>query len=174
MKNIFLKNKNIKKNTRKIKPKVLDKVNKATDIIENNVGWLYEFSKKVVFGAFLVYLISTLAIMIFIYYTISINGNASGLDTFIAETNSTFRIVVGSYCIKATFENMIKINGNLQQVLINIKNRLIKNDIEKETGVKIKDDDIHIDNNMNTGDNYDNEIYDNGEDCTGGDDEILG
>ena len=36
----------------------------------------------------------------------------SGIDTLIAENNSTFREIVGGYIIKAAIENAVKIAGN--------------------------------------------------------------
>ena len=100
--------------------------------------WLVEFSKKVVFGAFLVFLIST-AVEIFVIYKSSLLGEPISLDTFISETNNTFRIVVGSYCIKSCMENLSKISFSKYGDILRIKDKLLKDEVTKETGVQFED-----------------------------------
>lgn len=101
-------------------------------------NWLLEFSKKVVFGAFLVFLIST-AVEIYVIYKSSLLGEPISLDTFISETNNTFRIVVGSYCIKACMENLSKISFSKYGDILKIKDKLLKEELTQDTGIQFDD-----------------------------------
>ena len=117
-----------------------DKENMNTDLNKHNekashaFDWLIEFSKKVVFGSFIVYLISTLVIITILFLNY-LHGDTTGFELFITETNDTFKVVVGGYVIKAALENVIKIGGAKYQDLIKIKHRLYKTIMTKNTGV---------------------------------------
>ena len=129
--------------------------------------WLVEFSKKVVFGAFIVFLVSTVVEIIVIYKS-SLIGEPISLDTFITETNNTFRIVVGTYCIKACMENLSKISFSKYADIVNIKSKLLKSKLTESTGVQFEETntDVIIDPNEEP-------VYDNGseEECMN--DEIM-
>ena len=71
--------------------------------------WLWEFSKKVVTIAFLVYVATFLYSLAMAYNAMKITGDATALSTLITEFNETFRVVVGGYMLKAGGENVVKI-----------------------------------------------------------------
>lgn len=71
--------------------------------------WLWEFSKKVVTTAFLLYVLAFCYMLVTTYQAIRITGDTAALSTFITEANETFRIVVGGYMLKAGGENIAKI-----------------------------------------------------------------
>ena len=100
---------------RKAKEKFINKINmlKQAKIDENNdnkvlYSWIWEFSKKVVFAIFLIYICNYI-----ICWTASflcgIKGwNIPYIDTFITSTNETTQIVLGGYLIKAMLENVFR------------------------------------------------------------------
>ena len=141
----------------KVDIKKSNKTSKAFD-------WLIEFSKKVVFVTFIVYLISTLVEIYIMNISANITGEIVGIDTFIAETNATFRIVVGSYCIKAALENVFKIGLDKYLNITKIKNKILNHSVSEETGVNC--DDINTD--VIDYNNSSSEIFESGEDCTSG------
>lgn len=71
--------------------------------------WLWEFSKKVVTTAFLLYVIAFIYMIITSYEAMKLVDDATALSTFISEQNETFRVVVGGYMLKAGGENIAKI-----------------------------------------------------------------
>ena len=75
--------------------------------------WIQEFSKKIVFGAFLIYITTNIFTFLMIYLAFLNSGDVLSLDTLIIEANTTFRDVIGGYIIKALTENAIKISGSL-------------------------------------------------------------
>lgn len=82
--------------------------------LENNkkyMFWIQSFSKKIISITFIIYLISTIFSIIMVYISFQ-TGSISGIDTFISETNATFREVVGGYIVKSAVENAVKIAGN--------------------------------------------------------------
>ena len=99
----------------KVKEKFINKINmlKQAKIDENNdnkvlYSWIWEFSKKVVFAIFLIYICNYI-----ICWTASflcgIKGwNIPYIDTFITSTNETTQIVLGGYLIKAMLENVFR------------------------------------------------------------------
>ncbi len=126
-------------------------LNESNDKISNSFSWLLEFSKKVVFWCFILYVISMIYIMVLLYLHY-LNGETSGFELFISETNTTFKLVVGSYVLKAMLENVIKIGGSKYKDLVEIKHKLYKEVISKETGVDLSDikmDNTDITNNDN-------------------------
>ena len=142
-----------------MKKKDKEVLDKANNKISNNFNWLMEFSKKVVFWCFIIYIVSSIFIMILLYLN-HLNGETVGFELFISETNTTFKLVVGSYVLKAMFENIIKIGGSKYKDLVEIKNRLYKDVISKETGVDLSD--VKMDNNdISNNDNVeeDNQNY---------------
>ena len=127
--------------------------------------WLVEFSKKVVFGAFIVFLVSTVVEIIVIYKS-SLIGEPISLDTFISETNLTFRIVVGTYCIKACMENLSKISFSKYGDILNIKSKLLKAKLTEATGVQFEDPNTDVIINPN-----EPPVYDTGEETMN--DEVM-
>ena len=101
MKNIFRKFKNI------IKPKCCKNNN------DNNIySWLLEFSKKVVFVIFVIYIINYVVCWV-ASFVCGIKGwNIPYIDTFITSTNETTQIVLGGYLFKAMAENIIKVRNS--------------------------------------------------------------
>lgn len=84
------------------------------DTLENNkkyMFWIQSFSKKIISITFIIYLASTIFSIIMVYISFQ-TGSISGIDTFISETNATFREVVGGYIVKSAVENAVKIAGN--------------------------------------------------------------
>lgn len=77
---------------------------KATHLV-----WLWEFSKKVVATAFLLYVVSFAYVLIVAYLAITLTADSTALTTIVTETNETFRVVVGGYLLKAGGENIAKI-----------------------------------------------------------------
>ncbi len=132
-----------------MKKKDKEAIDNANNKITNNFNWLMEFSKKVVFWCFIIYVISTIFIIALLYLN-HLNGETAGFELFISETNTTFKLVVGSYVLKAMLENVVKIGGSKYKDLVEIKHRLYKEVINKETGVDLSD--IKMDN-TNSADN---------------------
>lgn len=99
----------------KVKEKFRNKINmlKQAKIDENNdsrilYSWIWEFSKKVVFAIFLIYIFNYI-----ICWTASFLCGIKGweipyIDTFITSTNETTQIVLGGYLIKAMLENVFR------------------------------------------------------------------
>ena len=71
--------------------------------------WLWEFSKKVVMIAFLVYVITFLYSLVMALYAMQLTADATAISTIITEFNESFRVVVGGYMLKAGGENVVKI-----------------------------------------------------------------
>lgn len=115
-----------------------NKINKTelTQDAIKNFKWLVEFSKKVVFWAFILYVVGTLFIMALLYMNLK-NGDTTGFETFIIELNTTFKLVVGGYVIKAAIENAIKIGGSKYQEFIKVKydsyKSIVNNDDNDQT-----------------------------------------
>lgn len=98
-----------------MKEKFLNKINmlKQAKIDNNNdsrvaYAWIWEFSKKVVFAIFLIYICNYI-----ICWTASFLCGIKGweipyIDTFITSTNETTQIVLGGYLIKAMLENVFR------------------------------------------------------------------
>ena len=71
-------------------------------------SWIWEFSKKVVFAIFLIYILNYI-----LCWTASFLCGVNGwqipyIDTFVTSTNETTQIVLGGYLIKAMLENVFK------------------------------------------------------------------
>lgn len=99
----------------KIKKAFNNKLNmlKQAKIDKNNdnriiYSWIWEFSKKVVFAIFLIYILNYI-----LCWTASFLCGVNGwqipyIDTFVTSTNETTQIVLGGYLIKAMLENVFK------------------------------------------------------------------
>ena len=88
--------------------------NKLVEKNTNFLGWLQEFSKKVVAITFLVFLAINIFVMIFIaLHYFATDGDIIYLDQLLSEAHITFRDVIGGYIIKAATENVIKISGSV-------------------------------------------------------------
>ena len=84
---------------------------KATTL-KKTYNWLIEFSKKVVVGIFVIYIVNYI-----ICWTLSFLSGLNGwsiqyIDTFITSTNETTQIVLGGYLFKAMAENIIKVRNS--------------------------------------------------------------
>jgi len=74
------------------------------------LGWIREFSKKVIRVVTILYVVSFVYSIVATFFYMSISTEyAACLDTLITETNETFRYIVGGYMIKAGIENACKI-----------------------------------------------------------------
>ena len=99
----------------KIKKAFNNKLNmlKQAKIDKNNdnriiYSWIWEFSKKVVFAIFLIYIINYILCWT-ASFLCGINGwQIPYIDTFVTSTNETTQIVLGGYLIKAMLENVFK------------------------------------------------------------------
>lgn len=136
---------------KKDKEKLDNSISHVSKKVSHTFDWLIEFSKKVVFGSFILYIICTGVIISLLYLHFS-NGDSTGFELFITETNTTFKIVVAGYVIKATFENIIKIGGAKYNDMLNIKHKLYKDYLTKEKGI-IFDDNNSEDNSIVNSDN---------------------
>ena len=99
----------------KIKKAFNNKLNmlKQAKIDKNNdnriiYSWIWEFSKKVVFAIFLIYILNYILCWT-ASFLCGINGwEIPYIDTFVTSTNETTQIVLGGYLIKAMLENVFK------------------------------------------------------------------
>lgn len=94
------------------KTKLIEKLNMAKLNNSTMLNWLWEFSKKIIVGLFIIYVITYVYSYVLILLSAKFNWNISYLDTLISETNSTFKIIIGGYLIKSMMENVFKINKN--------------------------------------------------------------
>lgn len=113
------------------KDSFLSKDVERTEKQKEFIVWVQEFSKKIVVIAFIIYIINNAASLIAIYISI-MQGNIYGLDTFISESNQTFREVVGGYIIKSAVENAFKIAGNYFIGICDARLKVLKTDLEKD------------------------------------------
>lgn len=105
-----------------------DDLLKEKDNIEKQrkfMNWISEFSKKVIFFTFILYVINNLFCLYLVFISFN-QGNPSGIDAFISESNITFREICGGYLIKAAVENAIKIACGYYVKISNIKLDKIK------------------------------------------------
>ena len=117
-----------------------DILNQEIQSVENTkkyFTWVQEFSKKIVFAIFVIYVITAVFMLAMVFLSYQ-QGNISGIDTLITETNETFRQIVGGYIIKSAIENAVKIGGNYFVGVSDAKLRALKARLDKE-GV-LKDD----------------------------------
>ena len=105
-------NKLSKKITEEIKCEELkEQLNKSKLNNPTMLNWLWEFSKKIVVGLFVIYVLTYLFSWTLILLSGMYGWNITFLDTLISETNSTFKVVIGGYLIKSMAENVIKIKN---------------------------------------------------------------
>lgn len=109
-------NKNINKLSKKITKEIKceelkEQLNKSKLNNPTMLNWLWEFSKKIVVGLFVIYILTYIFSWILILLSGIYGWNVTFLDTLISETNSTFKIVIGGYLIKSMAENVIKIKN---------------------------------------------------------------
>ena len=114
---------------------------------KKNFLWVQEFSKKIIVALFLIYVAYNIVSILILLYTAK-HDCISGFETLTTEINTTFRLIVGGYLIKAGFENVTKIGGSYYDNVNKIK--LAK--LREEQGVDIinEDDDFVSDVNENT------------------------
>ena len=149
------------KKKKKETEEIINHINNTDKKVSHMFDWLIEFSKKVVFSSFIMYLVST-TVIICIIIANRRNGDMTGFELFITETNNTFKIVVGSYVIKAALENIIKIGGGKYQELVKIKHKLYKEVMKKNTGVDFSDINMNIPNNSSNDNSNEEEINNDG------------
>ena len=118
---------------------------KDTEKQKRFVVWVQEFSKKIVVVTFIFYILISLISLIMVFMTMQ-QGYISGIDTLIAETNATFRDIVGGYIIKAAVENAVKIGGNYYIGICDARLRSMKNNMIKK-GKMVKSADGNNDSN---------------------------
>lgn len=109
-------NKNINKLSKKITKEIKceelkEQLNKSKLNNLTMLNWLWEFSKKIVVGLFVIYVLTYLFSWTLILLSGMYSWNITFLDTLISETNSTFKVVIGGYLIKSMAENVIKIKN---------------------------------------------------------------
>ena len=84
---------------------------KATTL-KKTYNWLIEFSKKVVVGIFIIYIVNYIICWALSFLS-GLNGwSIQYIDTFITSTNETTQIVLGGYLFKAMAENIIKVRNS--------------------------------------------------------------
>lgn len=105
IKNTFKKFRNI------FKPKHYNNITKNSND-NNTYSWLLEFSKKVVFVIFLIYIINYIVCWVASFICGLKGWNIPYIDTFITSTNETTQIVLGGYLFKAMAENIIKVRNS--------------------------------------------------------------
>ena len=127
--------------------KTFDDDLKDLEKTKKNFLWVQEFSKKIIVILFLIYVIYNIVSILILLYSAK-NGMISGFETLTVEINTTFRLIVGGYLIKAGFENVTKIGGSYYDNVNKIK--LAK--LREEQGVDIinDNDDFVSDVNENT------------------------
>lgn len=103
------------------------------------VVWLQEYSKKVVTLAVVLYIAQSVFSMILSAISFY-QGNPTGLDTLITESNTTFREVVGGYLIKSGIENIVKIGGNYYIGIVDAKIKSIKKDLRDKGQINEQED----------------------------------
>lgn len=107
--------------------------NMINDSINNSnkfFNWVQSFTKKIVTVTFLLFVIFQIFNLILIYMEYR-NGELMYLDTFITESNETFRVVIGGYIVKAACENTVKIISSIITKYMNYKYNQ-SDDIEEE------------------------------------------
>ena len=87
-------------------------IKRKTTTLKKTYNWLIEFSKKVVVGIFIIYIVNYI-----VCWTLSFLSGLNGwsiqyIDTFITSTNETTQIVLGGYLFKAMAENIIKVRNS--------------------------------------------------------------
>ena len=93
------------------KPKHYNNITKNSND-NNTYSWLLEFSKKVVFVIFLIYIINYIVCWVASFICGLKGWNIPYIDTFITSTNETTQIVLGGYLFKAMAENIIKVRNS--------------------------------------------------------------
>lgn len=78
--------------------------------LKNMFKWFITFTKNVVTLVTISWAIYMLFSAIMIFYAVKVSGNFSYLDTFITDNGETFRLIVGTYIITKTVENVFKYN----------------------------------------------------------------
>ena len=94
------------------KEKMFELLNSAKTNNPTMLNWLWEFSKKIIVGLFIIYVITYIFTYALILFSARYNWNVSYLDTLITETNSTFKVIIGGYLIKSMAENVFKIKNS--------------------------------------------------------------
>ena len=83
--------------------------------------WIQEFTKKIVVITFILFVISQIFSIIMILVAYIQTKQLLYMDTFITESHTTFREVIGGYIVKAAVENAIKISGSIIEKYLNYR-----------------------------------------------------
>jgi hypothetical protein len=90
------------------------------------LSWIQEFSKKIVFVTFLIFVLANLFFIVIVTLDFIRQGTIQYLDTYISEIHLTFREVIGGYLIKAASENVVKIGGSYMESYMKDKHMISK------------------------------------------------
>lgn len=77
---------------------------------KNYILWALTFTKKVIVLVTMSWFLQIVFSAILIWYSVESTGNFSYLDTFISDNGETFRLIVGTYTVSKTVENVFKYN----------------------------------------------------------------
>ena len=79
-------------------------------LLKDTFKWFLTFTKRVVILVTILWLIQTVYSALVIVYAVKCFDNFSYLDVFISDNGETFRLIVGTYIITKTIENVFKYN----------------------------------------------------------------
>lgn len=96
------------------------------------LSWMQEFSKKIVFIVFILFLLSNVFFLVIISIQFIIQGDMMSIDTYMSEIHSTFREVIGGYLIKSATENVFKIGGSYLKSYSAMKSEIMKQKMDNE------------------------------------------
>lgn len=99
-------------------------------LIKNTIKWTLAFSKRVIVLVTVLWSIQSIYSAIMIFYAIRHYGEFSYLDTFITDNGETFRLIVGTYLLSKTIENVFKYNEG------GIFGKSVKPQVEENTDVE--------------------------------------
>lgn len=89
----------------------LSKKDKKKDSkLKNALSWSWEFTKFLVVILTIIYVAQMLFSALVIYHALDSTNMLTYLDSFITETNETFRLIVGANVVKSCVENVFKYN----------------------------------------------------------------
>jgi hypothetical protein len=112
--------------------------------------WVQEFSKRIVIITFIIFIAIDIVSLLTVILAYLQTGTLNYIDTIIAETNQTFRDVIGGYIIKAATENVSKGIGVIMDRYFAYK--------DKQAGVKLPNGFVSDDESSSSGD-YNDILY---------------
>jgi len=90
--------------------KLSKKDKKRNSKLKNALFWSWEFTKLIIVILTIVYILQMIFSAFIIFYSLKFTSSLMYLDSFITETNETFRLIVGANVVKACVENVFKYN----------------------------------------------------------------